>query len=42
MKSAKRNKCTHPILLLLFWLYVALPLGWGVWSTLKKALVLFN
>lgn len=28
--------------LVLFWLYVALPLLWGVASTLKKALALFN
>ena len=28
-------------LLVLFWLYVAIPLIWGVASTLKKALALF-
>jgi hypothetical protein len=27
---------------LLFWLYVSIPLAWGVWSTIKKALALFN
>jgi hypothetical protein len=42
MKSAERTPRTHPLLLLLFWLYVAVPLGWGIWSTLKKALALFN
>ncbi|MEY3808236.1 MAG: hypothetical protein RI893_1212 [Pseudomonadota bacterium] len=29
-------------LLLLFWLYVSLPLAWGIWSTLQKTLALFN
>ncbi|MDD2738906.1 MAG: hypothetical protein PHR94_08220 [Methylomonas lenta] len=28
--------------LVLFWLYVALPLLWGVMSTLKKAMALFG
>jgi hypothetical protein len=37
-----KPKASHPLLLLLFWLYVLLPLSWGVWSTLKKALALFN
>lgn len=40
-----REKSPHstPIpLLLLFWLYVLLPLSWGVWSTLRKAMALFN
>jgi hypothetical protein len=27
--------------LILFWLYVALPLLWGVTATIKKALALF-
>lgn len=36
------SKSTHPLLLMLFWLYVALPLAWGVWSTIKKAMALFN
>ncbi|MGR8979826.1 MAG: MFS transporter small subunit [Gammaproteobacteria bacterium] len=35
-------KPTPLILLLLFWLYVAIPLAWGVWSTLQKAFALFN
>lgn len=28
--------------LVLFWLYVTVPLAWGIWSTLQKALALFN
>jgi hypothetical protein len=26
----------------LFWLFVGVPLGWGVWNTFQKALVLFH
>ncbi|MGH8500436.1 MAG: MFS transporter small subunit [Methylococcales bacterium] len=28
--------------LLLFWLYVSIPLAWGIWSTLQKAFALFE
>jgi hypothetical protein len=42
MKKSESTKPTQPLLLLLFWLYVAIPLGWGVWSTVKKAMALFN
>lgn len=35
-------KTTSPLLLVLFWLYVAVPLLWGVGSTLKKAMALFG
>jgi hypothetical protein len=42
MKSNRYPQRTHPVRLLLFWLYVAVPLGWGIWSTLKKALALFH
>jgi len=41
MKKPESTKSTHPLLLLLFWLYVAIPLCWGVWSTVKKAMALF-
>jgi hypothetical protein len=27
---------------LLFWLLVGIPLAWGIWITLEKALVLFE
>jgi hypothetical protein len=42
MNQPESIKPTHPILLALFWLYVAMPLSWGIWSTIKKALALFN
>jgi len=29
-------------LVILFWLYVAIPLTWGVTQTLKKAMALFG
>jgi hypothetical protein len=32
----------HLILLVLFWAYVLIPLGWGVFQTFKKALALFQ
>ncbi|MGB3288391.1 MAG: oxalate:formate antiporter [Burkholderiaceae bacterium] len=31
-----------PILLILFWLYVGIPLAIGVWETLLKAAALFK
>jgi len=39
------SKPTNPfgfLLLLLFWLYVTIPLAWGIWSTVQKALALFH
>jgi len=36
------SKPLNVLFLLLFWLYVTIPLAWGIWSTLKKALALFN
>ena len=30
------------LILLAFWLYVGMPLAWGIWSTVKKAAALFN
>lgn len=41
MKSDKQNSGSW-LWLILFWLYVALPLFWGVASTLKKAMALFG
>ena len=32
----------HALLLILFWAYVLIPLGWGVFETFKKALALFR
>ena len=28
--------------MLFFWLFVGIPLTWGVWTTVTKALVLFT
>jgi len=42
MQHPDPPKSTSPARVLLFWLYVALPLTWGIWSTLKKAMALFN
>ena len=32
----------HLLLLVLFWTYVLIPLGWGVFQTFKKAMALFH
>jgi len=40
--SDPNNKTTSPLLLVLFWLYVAVPLLWGVAATIKKAMALFG
>ncbi len=40
-----KSKPFNPLdlfLLLIFWLYVSIPLGWGIWSTLQKAFTLFE
>ncbi|MGR8934032.1 MAG: MFS transporter small subunit [Gammaproteobacteria bacterium] len=42
MKNPEHYKPTPLIVVILFWLYVAFPLTWGVWSTLQKALALFH
>lgn len=36
------TKQTSPVLIVLFWAYVTIPLIWGVWSTLQKAMALFH
>jgi len=33
---------SHPLLLVGFWLYVLVPLAWGVASTIQKAMALFG
>jgi hypothetical protein len=33
---------SHQGLVLAFWLFVGIPLAWGVWITITKALVLFK
>ena len=40
MKNAMQKPSSW-LWLVLFWLYVALPLLWGVMSTIKKAMALF-
>lgn len=32
----------NPLLIAVFWLYVGVPLAWGIWSTLQKAMALFH
>lgn len=39
--SEKQGSENHAVLLVLFWAYVLIPLGWGVYQTFKKALALF-
>jgi len=36
------NTQTNPLVLAVFWLYVILPLGWGIFNTLKAASKLFS
>ncbi len=33
---------TSPLAIAMFWLGVGIPLSWGVWSTLQKAMALFG
>jgi len=33
---------TNPAIIVIFWLYVIIPLAWGVSSTLAKAAALFQ
>jgi len=41
MDQQSSNK-TPTWLIIVFWLYVAIPLFWGVVSTIKKAMALFG
>ena len=38
----KPDTGSHVPLLVLFWAYVTIPLGWGVYQTFKKATALFQ
>jgi hypothetical protein len=40
--GASAVKQTNPAIVVVFWLYVGIPLAWGIWSTLQKAMALFN
>lgn len=46
MESAKQSPGEHSsgnwVLVLLAWVAVGIPLGWGVYMTLKKAALLFK
>lgn len=35
------NHRTSPLAVAVFWLFVGVPLSWGIWSTLQKAMALF-
>ena len=41
MTQREKNPENHGVLLVLFWAYVLIPLGWGVFQTFKKAMALF-
>ncbi|MGE0862136.1 MAG: OFA family MFS transporter [Gammaproteobacteria bacterium] len=40
--SAGADRAGAPMLIVIFWLLVGVPLAWGVWNTLTKALVLLR
>lgn len=42
MSVSKSKRFANLLLLIMFWLYVSIPLAWGVSSTLGKALTLFK
>lgn len=42
MNNVQPKAESHAVLLVLFWAYVLIPLGWGVFQTFKKALALFH
>jgi hypothetical protein len=41
-RVARRHGVRDMILLIVFWTYVSVPLAWGVYSTIKKAMALFR
>ncbi len=43
MENSKQEKTErHTLLLVVFWAYVLIPLGWGVFQTFRKAMALFH
>ncbi|CAM3726008.1 MFS transporter small subunit [Castellaniella denitrificans] len=40
--SATTTHTPSPALIVLFWLYVGIPLALGIWETLLKASALFH
>jgi hypothetical protein len=39
---AENNKKSSPAMILLAWLLVGIPLGWGVYNTLLNSMKLFQ
>lgn len=42
MSENTQSQPSSPLLVLVFWLYVGIPLAWGVFSTFHKAMALFR
>jgi hypothetical protein len=42
MRNQKLKNSSELMKLLLFWLYVSIPLAWGIGATIQKTLALFN
>lgn len=40
--AAEVGAGSHPVMILLAWSAVGIPLAWGIWITLQKALILFR
>ena len=40
--SQSKKQVSETLLVIAFWAYVLVPLSWGVFQTLKKALALFS
>ncbi|MDO9422460.1 MAG: oxalate:formate antiporter [Herminiimonas sp.] len=36
------TKKNNPVIAIVFWAYVIIPLAWGLSSTIQKAMALFN
>ncbi|HET7635361.1 MAG TPA: oxalate:formate antiporter [Burkholderiales bacterium] len=42
MSDNEQSQASNPLLVVIFWLYVGIPLAWGVFSTFQKAMALFR
>lgn len=40
--SGDTGNNSQKVLAILFWAYVSVPLAWGIYQTLKKAMALFS
>lgn len=38
----ERHLSHNPVLVAGFWMFVGIPLTWGIWQTLQKAFALFH